>query len=206
MRFAILFVFAVIFSGCGSKILEQNAPNSTHINRENSIKKSEYTLNLSKYVGKKSADCSSLVTTINRKNNNIYSLSDLSSHYSKDGRRSQAIYNLYKSKNQINYQNASPGDLIFFNNTTKSTKNKTSHNITHIGVVKKIKDDGTIVFLHNLKGKNILSVMNLNHKNSHQIDGKKVNAYIIANCKNINCLVSNRFSGFGKISQDIAVK
>lgn len=123
MRVAILFVFAMIFSGCGSKILEQNAPNSTHINRENSIKKSEYTLNLSKYVGKKSADCSSLVTTINRKNNNIYSLSDLSSHYSKDGRRSQAIYNLYKSKNQLNYQNASPGDLIFL--TTQPNPQKT---------------------------------------------------------------------------------
>ncbi|ARR00719.1 MULTISPECIES: hypothetical protein [Campylobacter] len=213
MRLFIFLTFTIIFSGCSIKSIDtQSTQNIQDINirnqeaYQNHMKEYEYTLNLSKYIGKKSADCSALITTISVKNDDIYSLSDLSLYYSRDGRRSQAIYNLYKSKNQINHHLASPGDLIFFNNTTKSTRGKKSHNITHIGVVKKIKDDGTIVFLHNLKGKNVLSVMNLEYKDFHKVDGNKVNAYIIANCKSSSCLVSNRFSGFGKISKDIAVK
>ncbi|ARR02344.1 hypothetical protein CVIC8964_0934 [Campylobacter vicugnae] len=216
MRLAIFIILTFVFSGCSLKTINtqsvQNSDikNSIKIDNQglykNYLKRYEYTLNLSKYVGKRAIDCSALIATINNKNSDIYSLNNLSFYYGKDGRRSQAIYNLYKSKDWLNYHSATPGDLIFFNNTTKSTRGKKTHNITHIGIVKSIKDDGTIVFLHNLKGKNILSVMNLTYKDNHKVDGKKINAYIIANCKSASCLVSNRFSGFGKINRDISVK
>lgn len=48
--------------------------------------------------------------------------------------------------------------------------------------------------------------MNLQHKDTHKVDGKKINAYIIANCYEPSCLVSNRFSGFGRVDKNIYVK
>ncbi|MBR6611793.1 MAG: biopolymer transporter ExbB, partial [Campylobacter sp.] len=69
-----------------------------------------------------------------------------------------------------------------------------------------VKSNGGIEFLHNINGRNIISVMNLQHKDTHKVDGKKINAYIIANCYEPSCLVSNRFSGFGRVNKNIYVK
>ena len=109
------------------------------------------------------------------------------------------MFDLYKDKNKIHFSQPQVGDLVFFNNTTRATKGRSKKLITHVGIVSKVNKDGSVEFLHNTGGKNVVSVMNLSLPNDHQIAGKKVNAYIISRCKDSSCLVSNRFSGYGRV-------
>lgn len=156
--------------------------------------------NLKKYTNTRiGGDCSGLITAINKNNNSaIFDPKELNKYYT-SGRKSQAMFDLYKDKNKIYFSQPQVGDLVFFNNTTRATKGRKKKLITHVGIVSKVNKDGSVEFLHNTGGKNVVSVMNLSLPNDHQIAGKKVNAYIISRCKDSSCLVSNRFSGYGRV-------
>ena len=156
--------------------------------------------NLKKYTNTRiGGDCSGLITAINKNNNSaIFDPKELNKYYT-SGRKSQAMFDLYKDKNKIYFSKPQVGDLVFFNNTTRATKGRSKKLITHVGIVSKVNKDGSVEFLHNTGGKNVVSVMNLSLPNDHQIAGKKVNAYIISRCKDSSCLVSNRFSGYGRV-------
>lgn len=156
--------------------------------------------NLKKYTNTRiGGDCSGLITAINKNNGSaIFDPKELNKYYS-SGRKSQAMFDLYKDKNKISFSQPQVGDLVFFNNTTKATKGGSKKLITHVGIVSKVNEDGSVEFLHNIRGKNVLSVMNLSLPNDHKIAGKQVNDYIISKCNDSSCLVSNRFSGYGRV-------
>lgn len=156
--------------------------------------------NLKKYTNTRiGGDCSGLITAINKNNGSaIFDPKELNKYYS-SGRKSQAMFDLYKDKNKISFSQPQVGDLVFFNNTTRATKGGSKKLITHVGIVSKVNEDGSVEFLHNIRGKNVLSVMNLSLPNDHKIAGKQVNDYIISKCKDSSCLVSNRFSGYGRV-------
>lgn len=156
--------------------------------------------NLKKYTNTRiGGDCSGLITAINKNHGSaIFDPKELNKYYS-SGRKSQAMFDLYKDKNKISYTQPQVGDLVFFNNTTKGTKGSKKELITHVGIVSKVNKDGSVEFLHNMGGRNVVSVMNLSLPNDHKIAGKKVNAYIISRCNDTSCLVSNRFSGYGRV-------
>lgn len=155
------------------------------------------------FLGKKDGgDCSGFVSLVNKNINNVYFLeTNLLKFYGEQGSKSQAIYNFYKKRNLISQTSPKLGDLVFFNNTTSQTKDKNKQIITHLGIIDRIEDDGTIRFMHNSRGKNKSGFINLFQKNSHKMGGKEVNSYIIA-CKggDAACLTSNRFAGFGKVN------
>ena len=155
------------------------------------------------FLGKKDGgDCSGFVSLVNKNINNVYfSETNLLKFYGENGSKSQAIYNFYKKRNLISQTSPKLGDLVFFNNTTSQTKGKNKQTITHLGIIDRIEDDGTIRFMHNTRGKNKSGFINLFQKNSHKIGGKEVNSYIVA-CKggDATCLTSNRFAGFGKVN------
>ena len=156
--------------------------------------------NLKKYTNTRiGGDCSGLITAINKNNGSaIFDPKELNKYYS-SGRKSQAMFDLYKDKNKISFSQPQVGDLVFFNNTTRATKGGSKKLITHVGIVSKVNEDGSVEFLHNIRGKNVLSVMNLSLPNDHKIAGKQVNDYIISKCNDSSCLVSNRFSGYGHV-------
>ena len=156
--------------------------------------------NLKKYTNTRiGGDCSGLITAINKNNDSaIFDPKELNKYYS-SGRKSQAMFDLYKDKNKISFSQPQVGDLVFFNNTTKATKGGSKKLITHVGIVSKVNEDDSVEFLHNIRGKNVLSVMNLSLPNDHKIAGKQINDYIISRCKDSSCLVSNRFSGYGRV-------
>ena len=155
------------------------------------------------FLGKKDGgDCSGFVSLVNKNINNVYFFeTNLLKFYDENGSKSQAIYNFYKKRNLISQTSPKLGDLVFFNNTTSQTKDKNKQIITHLGIIDRIEDDGTIRFMHNSRGKNKSGFINLFQKNSHKIGGKEVNSYIVA-CKggDATCLTSNRFAGFGKVN------
>lgn len=157
---------------------------------------------MQKYIGKKDGgDCSGFVTLINRQFSlNLFDENELDKFYTARGLKSEAMFRLYESKNLISFENPEVGDLIFFNNTTKSTKNnKKAKIITHVGIVSSVEKDGTVGFTHHAKGKNAVDFMNLNDKNTRKNGKKELNSFV-ATCKDksASCLASNRFAGFGK--------
>ena len=155
------------------------------------------------YIGKRDGgDCSGFVTLINKKfNRDFFDEKELDKFYTKRGLKSEAMFKLYESKNLIAFDDPKVGDLIFFTNTTRSTKNnKKAKIITHVGIVSSVEKDGTVGFTHNARGKNMVDFMNLKNKNTRKKGKKELNSYVVS-CKNNNlsCLASNRFSGFGKV-------
>ena len=154
------------------------------------------------YIGKRDGgDCSGFVTLVNKKLElDLFDEKELDKFYTKRGLKSEAMFKLYESKNLIAFDNPKVGDLIFFNNTTRSMKNnKKTKIVTHVGIVSSVEKDGTVGFTHNSRGKNAVNFMNLKNKNTRKKGEKELNSYIVS-CKNNNasCLASNRFAGFGK--------
>ncbi len=205
---------ALIFSGCANdapKIypIDQSGQilNARFLNSQQDVFNDLGGIALSNFMqgflGKKDGgDCSGFVSLVNKNINNVYfSETNLLKFYGEQGSKSQAIYNFYKKRNLISQTSPKLGDLVFFNNTTSQTKGKNKQIITHLGIIDRIEDDGTIRFMHNTRGKNKSGFINLFQKNSHKIGGKEVNSYIVA-CKggDTNCLTSNRFAGFGKVN------
>ena len=195
---------AFFITGCatGSSQSATNFYNKNKQSYQANIEKREKNpnFNLKKYTNTRiGGDCSGLITAINKNNGSaIFDPKELNKYYS-SGRKSQAMFDLYKDKNKISFSQPQVGDLVFFNNTTKATKGGSKKLITHVGIVSKVNEDGSVEFLHNIRGKNVLSVMNLSLPNDHKIAGKQVNDYIISKCKDSSCLVSNRFSGYGRV-------
>ncbi|MGP1484832.1 MAG: NlpC/P60 family protein [Campylobacter sp.] len=175
-------------------------------NSQNSVKISKQAHNLidimERYLGKKDGrDCSGFVSLINKKfDHTFFSEKQLSKFYTKQGLKSEAMFRLYESKKSIVFDNPQIGDLIFFNNTTRNTKNnKKSKIVTHVGIISGIDKDGTVAFMHNTRGINAVGYMNLNDKNTYKINKREINSYIVAcKSKSVSCLTSNRFSGFGR--------
>ena len=161
-------------------------------------------LRIERRIGKKDGgDCSGFVTLINRQFSlNLFDENELDKFYTKHGLKSEAMFKLYESKNLIAFDDPKVGDLVFFNNTTRSTKNnKKAKIVTHVGIVSSVEKDGTVGFTHHARGKNAVDFMNLKNKNTRKKGNKELNSYVVS-CKNNNtsCLASNRFAGFGKAS------
>ena len=62
-------------------------------------------------------------------------------------------------------------DLVFFSDTLEKTKRKVgAENITHIGIVTQVDRDGTVHFIHNIRGKNVIGVLNEKYVNKLSIN------------------------------------
>ena len=198
---------AFFITGCATgssqgsaNFYNKNNKNKQSYQRDTEKREKNPNFNLKKYTNTRiGGDCSGLITAINKNNGSaIFDPKELNKYYS-SGRKSQAMFDLYKDKNKIYFSQPQVGDLVFFNNTTRATKGRSKKLITHVGIVSKVNEDGSVEFLHNIRGKNVLSVMNLSLPNDHKIAGKQVNDYIISKCNDSSCLVSNRFSGYGHV-------
>ncbi|CZE51082.1 NlpC/P60 family protein [Campylobacter geochelonis] len=206
-------IFALLFiSGCSLKnsILTSNQEQILKEQNEQAYEElaqfiydknvDNLVLLMDKHTGKRTGgDCSGFVSFLNNTNNQIYfNNDDLNKHFTKGGGKSNAMYNLYKSRGKISFEMPEIGDLIFFANTTRNTKNKKTQIITHVGVIRDIYENGRVSFVHNTRGKNRIDYMNLSKKNTH-ISGKKIENSYILRCLNKSCLTSNKFVGYGKI-------
>lgn len=159
---------------------------------------------LDKHLNTKAGrDCSGFVSLINQMNGNIYFDENKLNLYYSNNRKSQAMYNLYKSNEKISMKDPKVGDLIFFSNThsKKVKKILNPKKVTHVGIIRDIKEDGTIKFIHFASGKNTYGYMNLKDKNIHIKNNKIKNSYILR-CSNASCLTSNRFIGYGKLEYE----
>ena len=148
------------------------------------------------YLGKRDGgDCSGFVSLINYKTGDPFFKDKELSQSFDNARKSRAMFNLMSKKGNA-FETTLPhmGDLVFFENTerkpavkTKKGKGKTAakqpavqvaENITHVGIVTKVEQDGTVEFIHHSNGKNVLDYMNFNYPMLTNKDGKKINTYM----------------------------
>lgn len=141
------------------------------------------TKNALSYFGKRDGgDCSGFVNLINVKNGYPYYVEKELSESFDNARKSRAMYNLMNKKG-LSFGGRDPrkGDLVFFENTERrksKQKIKVAENITHVGIVTKVEQDGTVEFIHHSNGKNVLDYMNFNYPMLTNKDGKVINTYM----------------------------
>lgn len=156
----------------------------------------------------KGKDCSGFVLKINSDfDMNFFDTDELLNHYT-NNRRSKAMYNYYKSKGRLFYKGVPKvGDLIFFHNTVGYSKDK--ENITHIGIVYDVHEDGTVEFANLLSGIVKLSYINLNTR-AHYKNNKVINSFL-KKCPRGSrakhtCLAYDLFAGYGATNNVISSK
>lgn len=146
-------------------------------------------------------DCSGFVELVNFQNSQPYYKSGELSQFHNNTNRSKAIFNIMMANNRI-FDKETPkvGDLVFFEDTLqKSKRNVGSRNITHIGIVTKLDDDGTIHFIHNIQGKNRVDQLNMQFSQTPIVSGKSVNSYLKrcdSSTPKQKCLSAYYFSAF----------
>lgn len=118
----------LILSGCSTKSIDPYGEQNSYDNIGSKYQKNDttsgynfnynqaadefYNINLSKYLNKKLGnDCSGFVSLVNEDSKSLYFDENIvNNFYDKNGRKSQAIFNLYKSQNKISYTDPKPGD------------------------------------------------------------------------------------------------
>ncbi len=97
-----------------------------------------------------------------------------------------------------------PGNLAFFDRTYDANRNgKVDDELTHIAIVIKVENDGTVHLIHRGSGKVRVLLLNLKHRDKRRIDGKEVNDYLRApgyGPKNGKRLSAQLLRGFARVS------
>ena len=203
-KIIILFIFPLIFifTGCSQK---QSNMETESLSIEKNRK--AIVANALKYLNtKEGRDCSGLVALVNTENGEpYYKTKKLSNHFSNDY-RSKAIYNVMKSDERIaKKQSPKIADLVFFSDTLEKTKRKVgAENITHIGIVTQVDRDGTVHFIHNIRGKNVIGVLNEKYPKIANKENKNINTYL-KRCEpsrsKYECLSPYFLSAYGEIER-----
>ena len=203
-KIIILFIFPLIFifTGCFQK---QSNMETESLSIEK--KRKAIVANALKYLNtKEGRDCSGLVALVNTENGEpYYKTKKLNNHFSNDY-RSKAIYNVMKSDERIaKKQSPKIADLVFFSDTLEKTKRKVgAENITHIGIVTQVDRDGTVHFIHNIRGKNVIGVLNEKYPKIANKENKNINTYL-KRCEpsrsKHECLSPYFLSAYGEIER-----
>ncbi len=168
--------------------------------RDKLVKSAEY------YAGKPKTrtDCSGLILKILNKNN--ITIFKKQAVIPRGANGVKIIYLTLKKYKKIyrSHNKASPGDLIFFNNTYDKNKNKRVDDpLTHIAMITEVNRDGTIKYIHK-SGKGIIyGYMNLRKRNKTKHKNKVINSYLRRRYKKdsrrVKYLSAQLFNTFGTI-------
>ena len=88
----------------------------------------------------------------------------------------QSLFAQAKAFGTVHHDTPVPGDLVFFDNTYDRNKNgRRDDELTHVGVVLDVFDDGTVKVAHrsNSKGRTLL-YLNLDRPDEHSDEGGRV--------------------------------
>lgn len=214
--FSFLFLALLLFSGCSQKEVvivdvqpvEQEvkvveAPPVAKVDKEVVLRSALVESALAHLDKKNGKDCSGFVELVNFQNDEPYYKSSHLSQYYDNANRSKAIFNIMRAQERV-FDTDAPkiGDLVFFEDTLQKSKRKIgSFNITHVGIVTQIDDDGTIHFIHNIQGKNRIDQLNTQFSHAPVISGKSVNSYLKrchSGTPKQKCLTAYYFSAFAK--------
>jgi len=115
------------------------------------------------------------------------------------------LFRLVKEQGSLRRSAPTVGDLVFFDNTyDKNHNGRRDDQLTHVGVVERILDDGTVVFVHKVGAGILRYRMNLSHPSTRRDDdGKTLNHYLRrAGGGQQAKTTAELFAGFGTILVD----
>lgn len=104
-----------------------------------------------------------------------------------EGRNGEALWQLARQEHVFHKRRKpQPGDVAFFDNTHDRNGNRRlDDKRTHVAVVERVEDDGTIVMVHKGGSGVTRIVMNLRHRREHADveSGKEWNSYLRSKTK-----------------------
>lgn len=94
----------------------------------------------------------------------------------------RTLFAIVDEKGSIRRNNPLPGDLVFFDDTYDSNGNgRRDDPLSHVGVVERVEDDGTVVFVHRVGARIIRSRLNVANPHArHDDKGRPLNHYLRA--------------------------
>ena len=114
------------------------------------------------------------------------------------------LYRYSQKHGQLHRSQPQPGDLVFFDNTVDLNRDGDINDLlTHVGVVERIKPDGTIIFVHQMGPRPVRARMNLSQPQLIQDPktGKRVNHILRRGKKGEpHKTTASLFAGFASIS------
>lgn len=112
----------------------------------------------------------------------------------------RAIYTTAREMGALHRGSPQPGDLVFFRETyDRNFDQRRNDGLTHIGIVERIREDGSVVFLHRANSGVRRSVMNLERSRVHRsASGAVINDYLRAAGPRTRAYVTGElFAGWG---------
>lgn len=122
---------------------------------------------------------------------------DLSSVSAPPGLNGVAIIHRFVAEEGgLHARRAMPGDLVFFD----GTHGPRGRPLTHIGIVERVRSDGTVVFLHHMQGRVVRGHLNRNAPHVHRDPrtGRILNDYLRRG-SNGPRLAGELFSAYGTV-------
>lgn len=202
-----LFSLFLMFTGCSQKQPIAQTPVVDDSRAKEEAMRKEIVTNALKYLNtRKGKDCSGFVSLVNSENGEpFYKTDELNNAFTNDY-RSKAMFNIMKADSRIIEKDTpNVADLVFFSDTLQKTKRKVgSFNITHVGIVTQIDEDGTVHFIHHSRGKNVMGAVNKNYPELATLNDKNINTYM-KRCDSRKpkqeCLSPYFLSGYGEIKR-----
>lgn len=92
------------------------------------------------------------------------------------------LYDLVKRTGSLRKSDPLPGDFVFFDDTYDANGNgRVDDPLSHVGVVERVDDDGTVLFVHRIGRQIVKNRMNLARPDvRHDKSGKALNHYLRA--------------------------
>ena len=112
-----------------------------------------------------------------------------------------AIWRYTQRHGTLHREGPSPGDLVFFNETyDRNRDGRENDGLTHVGIVDRVDDDGTVHVIHRVARGIVSYRMNLAHPSSQKdAQGRVVNDWLRAG--KISRLTGELFAGYGTLTR-----
>lgn len=181
-----LFILVTSFPGC-HKVIQKNDglwdSHSGSAQRRRLVSDAYQLKNYSKYHFKGahfSYDCSGYIASALHKNGLL--TQDFSRVQDIQGNGVAILFQYIEKNGLIMDKNAVPkiGDIVFFSNTYDRNKDgKFNDELTHIGIIESMDNDGQAIFLHHMAGRVQQSYLNAGFEHLHKSNkGKQLNTYL----------------------------
>lgn len=110
-----------------------------------------------------------------------------------------ALWRFTQRHGSVHKDRPSPGDIVFFSGTyDRNRDGRDNDGLTHVGLVDRVDDDGTVSVIHRVARGVVVYRMNLAHPDRRQADGRVVNDWLREGKR--SRLAGELFAGYGTVA------
>ncbi|MGC4113343.1 MAG: CHAP domain-containing protein [Myxococcales bacterium] len=147
--------------------------------------------------GKFPDDCTGLVRTVYEK----HGIDLMSEGAEAGGNGVLAIWRYTQKHGSLHKDRPRPGDIVFFNETyDRNRDGRDNDGLTHVGIVDRVEDDGTVYVIHRVAYGVVSYRMNLAHPSQRKdAQGRVLNDWLREGKK--SRLAGELFAGYGTVGK-----